>query len=81
MAKTVRLGRRYCGCGMPSVANFYVSFVLVQDVPGGTETRELDEYVCGEHIPGIEEGDFDEWLSDCGYWDWFVAEFDVTHLR
>jgi hypothetical protein len=39
-----------CGCNVPSQANYYVHWIIGRNVPGGTETNEIDGYYCASHV-------------------------------
>lgn len=47
-------------CGIPNRANFHVHVVIsrvISEVPYGTETSDVDIYVCEAHIPALlDEG-------------------------
>lgn len=70
---------RACVCGVPSEANYYVSAVLGRQ----GETVEIDNYWCAEHVPA-DKSEGDAFVLDVEPFDgrdWFVLEWESTHLR
>lgn len=65
-----------CTCGIPNKANWYVHVVLSKGVGSGTETQEVDIYVCNEHLT-IHTRSMVNWDTT----GWAILEQKRTELR
>lgn len=71
-------GYQGCGCGIPNRANVYVALVIGRDVPGGTETSEVDAYSCSAHEPVDAAQILHPDIQRDG---WYVIESTVKYIR
>lgn len=69
-----------CTCDIPNRANYYASAIVSRDVPGGTETEEVDGYFCEDHMPAIFDSESVRELFGIGVGD-YIVEYDWTFLR
>ena len=67
-----------CGCGIPNKANHYVHLTIGRDIPGGTETSEVDAYSCDEHLPFNLADILHPDIREDG---WTVLESESTQIR
>lgn len=73
-----------CTCDVPSKANYHTEVIIgrdIPDVPGGTETTDVQLYRCAEHVEEWQAGDCYRRARPDEMNDWVVLESTTTHLR
>lgn len=71
-----------CTCGIPNKANVHYHLVIGRYIPGGTETSDVDLYVCTTHDNGDDTYVSHNMLHpDILAGGWTILEHTRTELR